>query len=573
MAVDRHAVVRAPVGHDAVHIRERALAGEPRRKPGGGPGGIGALVQGVVHIVGQGHGGALGDLQAQSHALNDVQAQHGYGHLRLGPEVAGESATTEVLVVGPAPVGGVQAGLHIRVSHLPEGLHLSARRTRAVQGGCAGVDQVDEAVLRRALRLPASDALHRVGAPVGTHVVEAGGGVRQQGTQQHAQAVEGIVLRGEGGGLTGAVPVEGGRHDGLGEVAVGQPVRPLPLALEATGHRVLAQSLLMPAQLVQLGVAEHQVADDHAELGDELPVLVRIHHLAAADNPRQILAGVHVEALAAVGLDPGKSLLVLGLIVDVQRHTAEDLRHVHPLGAQPQVLLHHLRVAEGAHDAHGHAADVQVGLVLHPAHGHRAPGEAQDLLRHVGGDGLVAHVLHITAVDGEGRQALLGVGRQHRRQIHRAGALRAVEAPHRLDGAGVHVEGLHAVAPAGGDGEGGHHILRGEELLAAGSLRAAADGAGADHRLHGGAVGIAQGFNQRLGCLSQAHGLGLQAFADTAPPAVDDGADADLRIKHDGYPPCFDSWPGILAAWFDAAPENAHAPNPSYSTAAARLLP
>ena len=293
----------------------------------------------------------------------------------------------------------------------------------------------------------------------------------------------------------------------------------------------------MPAQLVQLGVAEHQVADNHAEFGDELPVLVRRHHLGAGHNLRQRLPGVHVETLAAVLINPAEGLLVLGLVVDIQRHAAENLRHIHPLGAQAQVLLHHLRVAEGTHDAHSHPADVQVGLVLHPAHGHRAPGEAQNLFRHIGGDGAVAHVLHIPAIDGEGGQPLLGIGGQHRRQIHRAGALRAVEAPHGFDGSGVHVEGLHSVTPAGGHGQGCHHVLGGEELLTPGGLRAAADGAGADHRLHGGAVGIAQGFHQRLGRLSQAHGLLLQALADAAPAAVDGGPDADLRIQH-GHSSC-----------------------------------
>ena len=39
MAVDRHAVVGAPVGHDAVHVPESPLAGGAGHKPGGGPGG------------------------------------------------------------------------------------------------------------------------------------------------------------------------------------------------------------------------------------------------------------------------------------------------------------------------------------------------------------------------------------------------------------------------------------------------------------------------------------------------------------------------------------------------------
>ena len=41
MAVDRHAMIGAPIGHDAVHILESTLAGEAGSKPGGGPGEIG----------------------------------------------------------------------------------------------------------------------------------------------------------------------------------------------------------------------------------------------------------------------------------------------------------------------------------------------------------------------------------------------------------------------------------------------------------------------------------------------------------------------------------------------------
>ena len=48
------------------------------------------------------------------------------------------------------------------------------------------------------------------------------------------------------------------------------------------------------------------------------------------------------------------------------------------------------------------------------------------------------------------RQTALGVCCQNRSQIHRAGALGAVEAPNCLDGVGVHVERFGTVAPAGG---------------------------------------------------------------------------------------------------------------------------
>ena len=79
----------------------------------------------------------------------------------------------------------------------------------------------------------------------------------------------------------------------------------------------------------------------------------------------------------------------------------------------------------------------------------------------------------------------MGVGGQHSRQVYRAGAFGAVKSPHGLDGFGVHVKGLAAVAPAAGDGEGSHHVLGGEFVGAGGCFGAAANGGVGDDDLHG----------------------------------------------------------------------------------------
>ena len=129
------------------------------------------------------------------------------------------------------------------------------------------------------------------------------------------------------------------------------------------------------------------------------------------------------------------------------------------------------------------------------------------------------------------------IGGQHGGQIHRARTLGAVEAPYGLDGQGIHVEGFHAVAPAGRDGQGCGDVLRGKEFLAFGRFRAAADGAGGNDGLHGRAVRVAQRLDQRLGGMRHAHGLLLQAFAYAAPAAVDDGTNADFGIRHFTVPP------------------------------------
>ena len=83
--------------------------------------------------------------------------------------------------------------------------------------------------------------------------------------------------------------------------------------------------------------------------------------------------------------------------------------------------------------------------------------EAQQLFLHICGDRGVVGLLYVMAVDSKCRQALLGVGCQHGGQVDRAGALGAVKPHIALDGTGVHVHGLRAVAPAGRHRQGDVH--------------------------------------------------------------------------------------------------------------------
>jgi hypothetical protein len=308
-------------------------------------------------------------------------------------------------------------------------------------------------------------------------------------------------------------------------------VRPLPLALEAAGDGVVALGLLAEAHLLERRVADHQVAGDQRHLDRLLPLAVEL--LAAALGGRR----VEVLALGAVLLHPGQRLLVLGLVIDALVHAADELRHVDGLDAHAEVFLEERLVHDGAGDAHGDAAHAEVRLAAHGGHGQAGAGEAQDLLRHVLRDGVVAAVLDVAAVDAERGQALLGVAGQHGRQVHRTRALGAVEAPDRLRAQGVHVHGLAAVAPAGGDGEGQAHVLAGKLVGAGGGLGDAADAGVGDHALDGSAGGVAQRGADQLGRgLGQGHGLLFERLAHAAQAAVDGGADTDPRqvVEHVG---------------------------------------
>ena len=537
--VDEGAVVRAPVGHDAVDVLESALPGQAGGEPGRRPGAVGAQVDLFVHVVGQQGGPALGELKHGAEPVDEVEAHEGDGHLRVGLKVGGEPAAAEVLIVGAAPVGRTEHRFDIGIGDVEPLLHaavsaLVLRDAGGVERRRTRVDEVQEAVGGDALRAASAHPLDRLGAPVGAHVGEDGGAVGQQRLKEHGDAVAGVVLGGEHGRALFAVPVEGAVVDRLHEVAVREPVGPLALPLEAARDRVAAERLLVPAHLGELGIAVQDVVADERLLDDELPVLVGRDDLGFRDDLRQVLAGVAVEALLTIGLDPFERLLILVMVVDLQRDAADDLGHVDPLGADAQIFLEKVGVAVGAGDAHRDAAEVDVRLVPHEPHRDGAAREPQQLLRHVRRDRGVVGVLHVVAVDRKDGQIPLRVGGHGRREVDRAGALGAVEAPDRLDGQRVEVHRLAAVAPAGGYRQGRHDVFGGELLGHLGRLRAAADRRAADDALDRGAVGICKVLRDQLRRrVSHAHRLVFEALADAAPPAVDDRPDANFRITHE----------------------------------------
>ena len=499
MAVHRNAVVGAPVCHYAVNVFKRDLARQLRHKPSGGPSAVGAVVQHSMFCFRQGCRVAFCNLQHGANAFGNAHAQQRDGHFRLCFKVAGESAAAEIFVVGTAPVGGLQACVHILLGHLPERLHAAFavfifRCTGAVKCGCTGVNQVNKAVCRFALRLFARYTFVSFGAPISTHVMEARRGIRHQGAQHHGNAVERIILCCKRRGGFGAVPVEGRSQNCLGEVAVRQPVRPVALALETACNGVFAKRFLVPAQLGQLRVAIEDIAHDDAHFCNELPILISGNHFGFCDNLGQVLAFVAVKALFAVGANPAERLFVFLGVVDAQRHAAQNFSQVAPLGADAEIFLEHFRVTIAAHDAHGHSAHIDIGFVLHPAHSNSTACIAQNFFLHISGNGFIGCILHVMAVDGKSGQSLLGVCRQHSCEINCARALGAVKAPNRLDGFRVHIKCFTAVAPARGDSQCCHNVFAAEFILASRRLCAAADGAVRNHALHGRAVGIAQIF-------------------------------------------------------------------------------
>jgi len=282
--------------------------------------------------------------------------------------------------------------------------------------------------------------------------------------------------------------------------------------------------LFLKAQLGQTRVAVHEVAGDERHLGDELPpVLVLLRVLP--------LRRVPILALLEVLADPLVRLLVLLGIVDALIDTAGELGHVDVLVAHAEVGAEEVGVDDRAGNTHGHGAHGQVGLALHLRNGQTGGRVVEEAGAHVLGDGGVVSVLHVLAVDAEGGDTDLGVACQGGGEVHGAGALSAVEAPDGVRHRGVHVGGLRAVAPAGGDRHGQADVVLAELGGASLGLVDAADRGVSDDDLDGGAVRVTQVGGEKLGNgLRHVHGLLFERLTNALTAAVNSGADSDAGV-------------------------------------------
>ncbi len=362
---------------------------------------------------------------------------------------------------------------------------------------------MDESARRNARGGFARYAFHGFGAPVGAHVAEHHAAVGQQVAEEHGQAVHGVIFGSQDVRLADAVPVERGAHQALREVEVGLVVGPLALSLHAAGNGIVAQGLFLVTHFQQFGIAVHEVADDHHVLHGELPVGVLLCAVLAlalavegghgrAREERTVLVVVMAFLRFAVFLYPRHGFLELLGVEDAKVHAAQDFYERYVLGPHAQIFLEEVRIHDGTGDAHAGVAHGKIALAAHGGRGLGGAGEAEDLLGHVDGDGVVVEVLDIVAVNAEGRQALLGVGGQDGGQIDRTRAFGAVEAPDGLGPVGIHVHGLGAIAPAGRYGNGTADAGALELLLAGGRLGHAADGRVGNDAFYGTSVSVAQ---------------------------------------------------------------------------------
>ena len=88
MAVNRYAVVCAPICHNAVNILKCTFTGEGGNKPGCGPSGIGSLIDCVVNFIRKINRLALCKLKHRADTVYNVNTKHCYGHFCAATEMA-----------------------------------------------------------------------------------------------------------------------------------------------------------------------------------------------------------------------------------------------------------------------------------------------------------------------------------------------------------------------------------------------------------------------------------------------------------------------------------------------------
>ena len=213
-------------------------------------------------------------------------------------------------------------------------------------------------LLSLVLEFIAGGALGGLRGPEGTHIREYLRTIREQLHEEHAEAVEHVVFRGEHHGFLFAGKVEGGIEHRLGIVAVGPVIGPLPLALEAGNDGVVAYHLLLEF-LGEIGVALYEILYDAVHLYGKFPLLA----LFLVGKPYAALLaqelhgfGIVVAALLAVLECPRQRLFIGFVVVYALLHAAEYLYLIDGFDAQAEVFLHELLVYDGAAYAHAHGA-------------------------------------------------------------------------------------------------------------------------------------------------------------------------------------------------------------------------
>ena len=220
---------------------------------------------------------------------------------------------------------------------------------------------MDDSLGGLTLKRKAGNPLHGLRAPVGPHIGKQLRTVGQQVQQEHRYAVQRIVLRCEGNGLTNPVPVERGVEHRLREVAVRTEIGPLPLSLKSSDNGIVAHGLLFESHLGKFRIALHQVPENQGHLDHVGPNVI----LLAAGILQMFGIAIHAFPAHTILAHPVHRTIELVLIVDSQFDTALDLRAIDKLVTHTQILLEEIGIRSRSGNTHRHRADRQIRFAPH----------------------------------------------------------------------------------------------------------------------------------------------------------------------------------------------------------------
>ncbi len=126
----------------------------------------------------------------------------------------------------------------------------------------------------------------------------------------------------------------------------------------------------MPAHFIKLFVTVKNITNDDCHFRDEFPVLISRHNLRLGYDLRETLAFIKIKAFLAVFLNPFESLVIFIVVINLKCYSANNFGHINPFCTDAEIILEHIGITVAACNTHCNTAQVDVGLVFHPAYSH-----------------------------------------------------------------------------------------------------------------------------------------------------------------------------------------------------------
>ena len=260
----------------------------------------------------------------------------------------------------------------------------------------------------------------------------------------------------------------------------------MTLTLETGGDGIMSARFFLVPQFAEPVIAVHEVAGYQSHLDRILPFGIEL--FARTD----FFGAVGIFAFLAVFLHPGEGAFILFSVIDFIAHTVREYRHINYFHTHTEIVFKKRLIDDRPGNAHGATPHGEVGFSFHHRHGQTGLSKAQEFFFDIGGNGGIARILHITAIDSKGGKSLLRVSGKNGGEIYSTGALGSIESPDRLRPKRFHVHGFGAVAPARGHGQRYTDVFGIKFFGTCGGFGNPADAGVGDHAFNGFPVRVFQ---------------------------------------------------------------------------------